>query len=108
MKHFNNRSAAVPSRSRSEHASVLLPMTAAHRLSWFCVCALLGGLSSHAATLPSDWQREQPFNVTTSGLIKLSLPVETLDAARPALEDLRLYDDAGDRSEERGHGVNGG
>jgi len=23
------------------------------------------------------------------------LPVETLDAARPALEDLRLYDDAG-------------
>ena len=25
----------------------------------------------------------------------MSLPVETLDAARPALEDLRLYDDAG-------------
>src|SRR5208282_3621814 len=25
----------------------------------------------------------------------LGLPVETLDAARPALEDLRLYDDAG-------------
>ena len=27
--------------------------------------------------------------------MKISLPVETLDAARPALEDLRLYDDAG-------------
>jgi len=31
----------------------------------------------------------------TPGLIKLNLPVETLDVARPALEDLRLYDDAG-------------
>jgi hypothetical protein len=29
------------------------------------------------------------------GLVQLSLPIETLDAARPALEDLRLYDDAG-------------
>ena len=27
--------------------------------------------------------------------MKLSLPVETLDAARPALEDLRVYDDGG-------------
>ena len=44
---------------------------------------------------PADWQREQPFNVPAPGLVKLSLPVETLDAARPALEDLRLYDDAG-------------
>jgi hypothetical protein len=33
--------------------------------------------------------------VPASGLVKLGLPVETLDAARPALEDLRLYDDAG-------------
>ena len=27
--------------------------------------------------------------------MKISLPIATLDAARPALEDLRLYDDAG-------------
>ena len=33
--------------------------------------------------------------MTASGLLKLSLPPATLDAARPALEDLRLYDDAG-------------
>ena len=49
----------------------------------------------HAAGLPAEWQHEQPFNVPAPGLVKLSLPVETLDAARPALEDLRLYDDAG-------------
>ena len=48
-----------------------------------------------AATLPADWQHQQSFEVSTPGLVKLSLPVETLDAARPALEDLRVYDDAG-------------
>ena len=59
------------------------------------VFALLVGVSAAAANLPSDWQREQSFDVSTTGLVKMSLPVETLDAARPALEDLRLYDDAG-------------
>ncbi|MGA2853872.1 MAG: DUF3999 family protein [Verrucomicrobiota bacterium] len=37
----------------------------------------------------------QEFSVAAPGLAKISLPVETLDAARPALEDLRLCDDAG-------------
>ena len=59
------------------------------------VFALLFGVSAAAANLPSDWQRDQSFDVSTSGLVKMSLPVETLDAARPSLEDLRLYDNAG-------------
>jgi hypothetical protein len=56
---------------------------------------LVWSFSSAAATLPEAWQHEQLLDVPTPGLIKLSLPVETLDAARPGLEDLRLYDDAG-------------
>jgi hypothetical protein len=60
-----------------------------------CGCALLSGVSATAANLPSDWQGEQTFDVTATGLVKINLPVETLAAARPALEDLRLYDDAG-------------
>jgi hypothetical protein len=48
-----------------------------------------------AANLPADWQHAQQFEITAPGLVKISLPAETLDAARPALEDLRLYDDAG-------------
>jgi hypothetical protein len=64
-------------------------------LRLLCTFALVWGFSTCAAGLPSDWQHEQPFNVPASGLVKLSLPVETLDAARPALEDLRLCDDAG-------------
>jgi len=47
---------------------------------------------SAAAPLPAEWQNAQQFNVTAPGLIRLSLPVATLDAARPALEDLRLSD----------------
>ncbi len=51
--------------------------------------------SIHAAALPDGWRREQSFTLSASGLTKVSLPVETLDAARPALEDLRVFDDAG-------------
>jgi hypothetical protein len=60
------------------------------------ICGFAFGCSVMAnAALPAEWQHAQQFNVTTSGLVKISLPVETLDAARPALEDLRLCDDAG-------------
>ncbi|MFZ1073446.1 MAG: DUF3999 family protein [Verrucomicrobiia bacterium] len=65
------------------------------RINWPWFLALAFSFSIHAAGLPAEWQREQPFSVPAPGLVKLSLPVETLDAARPALEDLRLYDDAG-------------
>jgi len=61
---------------------------------WLCVLAI-GWCLSGSAALPSDWRHEQRFDVAAPGLLKLSLPVETLDATRPALEDLRLYDAAG-------------
>jgi len=63
-----------------------------------CAFALACGFSAGAAGLPAGWQHEQPFTVPAPGLVKLSLPVETLDAARPALEDLRLHDDAGNEA----------
>lgn len=61
----------------------------------FCTLLLVWSFSLPAANLPSDWQYDQSFTIATAGLTKLSLPLETLDAARPALEDLRLFDDAG-------------
>jgi hypothetical protein len=67
------------------------------RLIWL-LPGMLGclGLANPAmASLPADWQHFQKVEVATSGLMKISLPITTLDAARPALEDLRLYDDAG-------------
>ena len=94
MKHFNNRSAAVPSRRGFKHSGARRLGTAAPRSRWLCFVALLGSLAVHAA-LPAEWQHTQEFDVAAPGLIKISLPVETLDAARPALEDLRLCDGAG-------------
>jgi hypothetical protein len=61
------------------------------------LCVLMGACvaAAQAASLPADWHHEQRFDVSAAGLLKLSLPTATLDAARPGLEDLRLYDDAG-------------
>lgn len=57
--------------------------------------ALTCGFAACAASLPTDWQHEQPFTVPAAGLVKFNLSAETLDAARPELADLRLYDSAG-------------
>ena len=69
------------------------PTLPACRLGYAFALALT--FSLRATALPSDWQHEQRFDVTAPGLVKFGLPAETLNAARPALEDLRLYDDAG-------------
>jgi hypothetical protein len=47
------------------------------------------------AQWPPDWKHLQSVQIDRSGLVKLSVPLETLDTARPGLEDLRLYDDTG-------------
>jgi len=49
---------------------------------------VLLALSARAATF-SEWQWRQPLPVSSPGLLKLSLPESTLDAARPDLGDLR-------------------
>jgi hypothetical protein len=58
------------------------------------LCATIGA-AALAAPLPPDWQHVQTVQVDQTGLLKLGVPLETLDAARPDLADLRLYDDAG-------------
>jgi len=63
--------------------------------SLFRLGALVAGISAAAANWPPDWQRVQSFDVSAAGLVRISLPVQTLESARSALEDLRLRDDAG-------------
>ena len=63
-------------------------------MKWLCGF-VLGWCFCANATLPSDWPHEQRFDVAAPGLVKFGLPAETLNAARPALEDLRLFDDGG-------------
>ena len=85
--HFG-RSALLELRANSGRG---LPHSKTRRCAggFFCkplavIFIFLAAFSIHAAGLPADWQREQPFTVPAPGLIKLNLPVETLDAAHPA------------------------
>lgn len=58
----------------------------------FVLAACIG---AGAGDLPAEWQHQQGFDAPAAGLVKISLPIETLDTARPGLEDLRLYDAQG-------------
>jgi hypothetical protein len=62
------------------------------KLAWSLA---MGWAIAARAALPAEWQHTQDFSIAAPGLVKISLPPETLDAARPALEDLRLCDNAG-------------
>ncbi len=48
-----------------------------------------------AVSFPADWKYYQTIEITETGLVRISVPLETLDAARPDLADLRIYDPEG-------------
>jgi hypothetical protein len=56
---------------------------------------LLFASLAHAADLPAAWKNSQPITFAQPGLVRFSVPLETLDAARPALEDLHIHDGEG-------------
>lgn len=59
-------------------------------------CATLFGLAAQVqAITPNEWRAHQTVEVPSAGLVHVELPPETLDAARPGLDDLRILDAAG-------------
>lgn len=62
------------------------------RTLWILSCS---ALSLSAAELPTGWKNVQRLEINQTGLVKISVPLETLTAARRGLEDLRLYDNNG-------------
>ncbi|MGI9114702.1 MAG: hypothetical protein DLM73_10865 [Chthoniobacterales bacterium] len=56
---------------------------------------LLVALLLAAAFAPDEWQFRQTINVPAAGLVRVNLPAETLNAARPNLADLRVIDASG-------------
>lgn len=64
-----------------------------HKLA--ILAALLATVASLHAITPSEWRFRQTLEITTAGLVRVDLPPATLDAARPALDDLRVLDAAG-------------
>jgi hypothetical protein len=61
-------------------------------LLW-CLVVLVPSLSYGA--FPGAWKNVQRVHIEQAGLVKFSVPIETIDAARPNLADLRLYDGTG-------------
>jgi len=63
---------------------------------WVVAALIVGaGIVVFGAPLPEAWKYDQTVAIGTNGLIKIDVPLETLDHARPGLEDLRLYDAQG-------------
>ena len=66
------------------------------RLPVVLAAAVVLALSLRAEPFPNaDWRLRQELAVAQPGLVRVALPIETLDAARPDLADLRLVDPAG-------------
>lgn len=61
----------------------------------WCTLLLAAVGTLPAADLPSDWKNVQTVEISRAGLLKFSVPGSTLDAARPGLEDLRLFTEEG-------------
>jgi hypothetical protein len=58
------------------------------------IAALLCAESLGAIT-PNEWRFSQAIDVPATGLVRVNVPLETLDAARPDLADVRIADSAG-------------
>src|SRR5262245_38553321 len=46
---------------------------------------------------PNEWRYKQSFEVPAKGLVRVSVPAATLEAAQPGLEDLRIIDSTGNQ-----------
>ncbi len=64
-------------------------------LQCLAILTFLLCLNAHSAELPAAWKNSQPVTVTQPGLVRFSVPLDTLDAARAGLEDLRIYEATG-------------
>ncbi len=60
----------------------------------FLIAAFLFAGSLDAIT-PNEWRFSQTIDVPANGLTRVNLPLETLDASRPDLGDVRILDSAG-------------
>lgn len=57
--------------------------------------ALLIGATCSFAEIPTGWRYHQTVEVSKDGIYRIELPSETIDALRPGLDDLRIFDPEG-------------
>ncbi len=70
-------------------------MTPKLRRPFLKIFALLALAANALALSPAEWRNRQQLDVPAAGLVRIDLPPSALSAARPALEDLRVLDSAG-------------
>jgi hypothetical protein len=46
---------------------------------------------------PNEWRNTQALEIPAKGLVRVNVPIATLDAAQPGLEDLRIIDPNGNQ-----------
>jgi len=71
-----------------------------HLLRSFCVLVALTIFADAQTSLafdPNEWRNTQTVEVPAKGLVRVSVPATTLDAAQPGLEDLRIVDSTGNQ-----------
>src|SRR5215471_6251796 len=69
-----------------------------HPLHNFCAIVALAIITAAQTCLafdPNEWRNTQALEVPAKGLVRINVPVATLDAAQPGLEDLRIVDSTG-------------
>ena len=71
-----------------------------HLLHSFCIFVALTivvDAQTSPAFDPNEWPNTQTLDVPAKGLARVNVPVRTLDAAQPGLEDLRIIDSTGNQ-----------
>src|SRR6476646_5241553 len=71
-----------------------------HPLHNFCAIVALTIVAAAQTCLafdPNEWRNTQALEVPAKGLVRVNVPVATLDAAQPGLEDLRIVDSTGNQ-----------
>src|SRR6476620_8741743 len=71
-----------------------------HPLHNFCAIVALAIAVAAQTCLafdPNEWRNTQALEVPAKGLVRVNVPVATLDAAQPGLEDLRIVDSTGNQ-----------
>lgn len=89
--------AAQSSHPTPDCRSGFLPLKAISRIGspGFGLGVLFFASLVNSAELPGAWRNSQPITLPQRSLIRFSVPLSTLDLARPGLEDLRIHDATG-------------
>src|SRR4051812_42053164 len=63
-----------------------------HNFGAVVALAIVAAAQTCLAFDPNEWRNAQALEIPAKGLVRVNVPIATLDAAQPGLEDLRIID----------------